>query len=89
MGAGPVGFGGAGCPCGRSAAAAAAAGFPVADAAGFGLAVGSVPAAAFGGVETSEGGEGLAGVVVVSDSTEREGVDFTPPGGAGLSAAGF
>ena len=58
----------------------------VAGEAGF---AGGVEAAAFGGVEVSEGGEGLLGVVVVSDWTEPEGVDFTPPGVAGLSAVGF
>src|SRR5215472_5729948 len=85
VGAGPAGFGGAGCP---AAAAAGAGGLVGAGAAGF--AGGAAGAAAFGGVVTSEGGEGLVGVVVaVSDSTEPEGVDFTPPGVAGLSAVGF
>lgn len=72
-------MGGAGCP-----AAAGAAGLGVDGAAGF------AGAAAFGGVVTSDGVAGLvAGVVVVSDWTEPEGVDFTPPGVAGLSAVGF
>ena len=55
-----------------------------------GCAGGAGVAAAFAGVVTSEDGEGLAGVVVVvSDCTEPEGVDFTAPGVAGLSAVGF
>ena len=80
-GTGPVGFGGAGCPV------AVADGLAGAGAAGL---AGAGVAAAFGGVVTSEGGEGLVGVAVdVSDCTEPEGVDFTPPGVAGLSAVGF
>jgi len=85
VGAGPAGFGGAGWP---AAAAPGAGGLAGGGAAGF--AGGAAGAAAFGGVVTSEGGEGLVGVsVVVSDCTEPEGVDFTPPGVAGLSAVGF
>jgi hypothetical protein len=81
-GTGPAGFGGAGCPGARSPAAAGAPGFAagVAGAAGFAVAL---AAASFVGVDVSEGGEGLVGVVFVSDCTDPEGVDFTPPGVAG------
>jgi len=91
VGAGPAGFGGAGCP-----AAAGAPGFAAAGAAGFAPEVaegaaaagfaGVAASAAFGGavgVELSDGGEGLFGVVVVSDCTEPEGVARSPPGFAG------
>jgi hypothetical protein len=40
-------------------------------------------AGALGGTEASAGGEGLLGVVVVSDGTDPEGVVFTPLGLAG------
>lgn len=72
VGTGPAGFGGAGCP----AAAAGAAGLAAAGTAGL---AGAGGAAAFGGIVTSEGGDGLVGVSV----------DFTPPGAAGLSTVGF
>jgi len=88
VGAGPAGFGGAGCPAGRSPAAAGAAGFAAAGVAGFGGVAGAA-AAGLEGVDMSEGGEGLVGVVVASDWTEPAGADFTPPGVAGLSAVDF
>ena len=62
VGTGPVGFGGAGCPAGRSPAPAGAAGFEAAEAAG-----GTTGAATLFGVDVSEGDEGLVGVVFVSD----------------------
>jgi len=83
VGTGPVGLGGAGCP--PAAAAGLAAG-----AAGAGFA-GVAGAAAFGGVvgvDVSAGGLGLAGAVLLSEGTDSEDVDFTPPGVAG-SAVGF
>ena len=54
VGTGPAGFGGAGCPA-------------AAGAAGFGAGVVGFGAAAFGGPSVSAGGEGLLGVVFVSD----------------------
>ena len=103
VGTGPAGFGGAGCPgaddvdAGGFAAAGApgVAGFATAGAvgaAGFAGVAGAAGAAAFGGVvgvEVSDGGEGFAGTVVVSDWTEPEGVAFSPPGLAGWSAVGL
>jgi len=75
VGTGPAGFGGAGCP--GAAGVLATAGAPGAAAAGF------------VGVDASDGGDGFVGVVLVSDCTDPEGVDFTPPGTAGFSAVGF
>jgi len=67
VGTGPAGFGGAGCP-----AAAGAAGLAPA-----------VTAGAFDGLDVSDGGEGLLGVVLVSGCTDPGGEGFTPPGTAG------
>ena len=94
VGTGPAGFGGAGC-----AAAAGAAGLAPAAAAGAfavggapGVPAGGVPRAAvfagggsgaFEGLEVSDGGEGLLGVVLVSGCTDPGGEGFTPPGTAG------
>lgn len=83
VGTGPAGFGGAGCPAAAGfapAGVAAAGGLAAAGAAGFG---------GVAGVAASEGGEGLVGVVFVSDWTDPEGVAFTPPGTPGCSAVGF
>jgi len=60
VGTGPAGFGGAGWPAAGAVGLTAG----VAGEAGF---AGLAGAAAFGGVEVSKGGEGLLGVVVVSD----------------------
>jgi len=78
VGTGPAGLGGAGCPAGRSPAAAGAAGLAagVAGVAGF---AGAAGGAAFSGVDPG-GGDGLLGVVWVSDGTEAEGGVFTPLG---------
>jgi len=44
---------------------------------------------AFEGLDVSDGGEGLLGVVLVSGCTDPGGEGFTPPGTAGRSAVGF
>lgn len=76
VGTGPAGFGGAGCP-----AAAGAAGLALAGAAG-GLAAAGA-SGTFDGLDVSDGGEGLLGVVLVSGCTDPGGEGFTPPGTAG------
>ena len=75
MGTGPAGLGGAGWPA--AGAAGLAAGAP-----GLASADGAADAA-FGGAT------GFSAGVFVSDCTEPEGLAFTPPGIAGLSAVGF
>jgi len=94
VGTGPAGLGGAGCPAAAGAAglapAAAAGGFAAAGAPGV-LAGGGAAAAvfagggsgAFEGLDVSDGGEGLLGVVLVSGCTDPGGEGFTPPGTAG------
>ena len=93
VGTGPAGLGGAGCPAAAGAAglalAAAAGGFEAGGAPG--VVAGGATAAvfagggsgAFDGLDVSEGGEGLLGVVLVSGCTEPGGEGFTPPGTAG------
>jgi len=94
VGTGPAGFGAAGCPAAAGAAglapAVAAGGFAAAGASGV-LAGGGAAAAvfagggsgAFEGLDVSDGGEGLLGVVLVSGCTDPGGEGFTPPGTAG------
>ncbi|MGE5056725.1 MAG: hypothetical protein ACM3WP_21390 [Acidobacteriota bacterium] len=93
-GTGPAGFGGAGCPAAAGEAglvpAAAPGAFSVGGAPG--VLAGGVPWAAvfagggsgaFEGLDVSDGGEGLLGVVLVSGCTDPGGEGFTPPGTAG------
>ena len=95
VGTGPAGFGGAGCPAAAGAAglapAVAAGGFAAAGASGVlaagggagteGFAAGA--SGAFDGLDVSDGGEGLLGVVLVSGCTDPGGEGFTPPVTAG------
>jgi hypothetical protein len=93
VGTGPAGFGGAaGLAAADAAGGLAATGAPGVVAACGGPAGLPAPGAsvfagggsgAFDGLDVSDGGEGLLGVVLVSGCTDPGGEGFTPPGTAG------